>query len=313
MKKYQVFVSSTYTDLIEERAAVTQCLLDMNCIPVGMEQFPASNMKQMDYIKMMLDDCDYYILILAGRYGSCDSDGIGFTEKEYDYALSQRIPVMSFLKDDIGVIPNDKCEKTEKGQKQLEEFRAKVSKDRIVRYYSDIGNLKADVAVSLSQCIRDFPRVGWVRAKEVTVDNVVSEVLATQQAQAQAQVQAQVHGHKTFRGVFSFAYSDNDGKFTIGSGNHTFVTHWSKASDKSIHAYRDGVEAIARVKGPTELQDELIGGFDFSSRVRTPNVGDIIIWRNKNGKYAATKIIDIKDDTRGSNRDELTCEYMIYG
>lgn len=50
-KKYQVFISSTYTDLIQERSAVIQCLLDNDCIPVGMEQFPASNMSQMEYIK----------------------------------------------------------------------------------------------------------------------------------------------------------------------------------------------------------------------------------------------------------------------
>ena len=80
-KKYQVFISSTYTDLKQESMAVTQCLLDNDCIPVGMEQFPASGMSQMDYIKKMLDDCDYYILILAGRYGTVDKDGIGFTEK----------------------------------------------------------------------------------------------------------------------------------------------------------------------------------------------------------------------------------------
>ena len=53
-KKYQVFVSSTYEDLKEERAAVAQCLLNIGCIPVGMEQFPASNMSQMEYIKKML-------------------------------------------------------------------------------------------------------------------------------------------------------------------------------------------------------------------------------------------------------------------
>lgn len=46
-KKYQVFISSTYVDLIEARAAATQCLLDNDCIPVGMEQFPASEMSQM--------------------------------------------------------------------------------------------------------------------------------------------------------------------------------------------------------------------------------------------------------------------------
>lgn len=96
-KKYQVFISSTYTDLKQERMAVTQCLLDNDCIPVGMEQFPASGMSQMDYIKKMLDDCDYYILILAGRYGTVDKDGIGFTEKEFDYACEKNIPIMSFV------------------------------------------------------------------------------------------------------------------------------------------------------------------------------------------------------------------------
>ena len=63
-KKYQVFISSTYKDLKEERAAVTQTLLDLSCIPVGMEQFPASDMSQMEYISKMLDSCDYYVLIL---------------------------------------------------------------------------------------------------------------------------------------------------------------------------------------------------------------------------------------------------------
>lgn len=41
--KYQVFVSSTYVDLIEERKEITQAILEANCIPAGMELFPASN------------------------------------------------------------------------------------------------------------------------------------------------------------------------------------------------------------------------------------------------------------------------------
>ena len=50
-KKYQVFISSTYEDLKEERQAAIACLLDNNCIPVGMEQFPASPLRQWEYIK----------------------------------------------------------------------------------------------------------------------------------------------------------------------------------------------------------------------------------------------------------------------
>ena len=36
-KKYSVFVSSTYTDLQEERKKVIDALLQMNCFPIGME------------------------------------------------------------------------------------------------------------------------------------------------------------------------------------------------------------------------------------------------------------------------------------
>ena len=166
-KKYQVFISSTYTDLKEERMAVTQCLLDNDCMPVGMEQFPASGMTQMEYITKMLDDCDYYILILAGRYGSADTDGIGFTEKEFDYAVSKKIPIMSFVVTDIGTLPNSKCETNDEARNRLNTFREKVCTGRMVSFYSDIGSLKANVATSVNRCKIDFPTLGWVRGTTI--------------------------------------------------------------------------------------------------------------------------------------------------
>lgn len=35
--KYQIFISSTYLDLIEERQAVVEAVLNSNNIPAGME------------------------------------------------------------------------------------------------------------------------------------------------------------------------------------------------------------------------------------------------------------------------------------
>ncbi len=187
-KKYQVFVSSTYEDLKEERAAVSQTLLDLGCIPVGMEQFPASGMSQMEYIKKMLETCDYYILILAGRYGSIDpTDGIGYTEKEYDYAVANGKPVMSFVVEEIGKLPSEKCEKTDAGRDALMKFRDKVLASRMIKKYSSKESLQAGVAVSLQKCIRDFPAVGWVRADgidtnpslEIMMDKYMKEHPAT--------------------------------------------------------------------------------------------------------------------------------------
>lgn len=309
-KKYQVFISSTYEDLKEERAAVTQCLLDNNCIPVGMEQFPASNMSQMEYIEKMLDDCDYYILIIGGRYGSLDDDGVGYTEKEYNYAQQKGIPVMAFVNLHPEKLPNEKCEHA--NIEKFKAFRDRVrNAKKLVKGYSDIGDLKANVVTAVNAAIREYPGIGWVRATDLLQEenlemgnNVVALSSTTK-----------VYACEAEQGSFTFDYSNNDGKFTIGKDEYLFTTEWSKASNRSIHAYSDSsnIDSIARIKAPCTLSKEkLTGEYDFSSRCRTPNIGDIIIWKNIFGNYAATQIIAISDDTRGANHDELTCEYVIY-
>ena len=171
-KKNQVFVSSTYKDLKEERMAVIRLLLKMGFIPVGMEQFPASNMSQMEYIKMMLDSCDYYLLILAGKYGSVDVDGIGFTEKEYDYAIANGIPVMSILVEDIGKLENAKCEDTDAKRELLMKFREKVSAGKLVDFYTDLGSLTTAVATAVHSCVQLCPAKGWIRGE--TTDGAAS-------------------------------------------------------------------------------------------------------------------------------------------
>ena len=97
VKRYQVFVSSTFRDLEVERQKVTWALQRMECIPAGMELFPAASDDQWTVIKRVIDESDYYLLIIAGRYGSLDKEGIGYTEKEFDYALSQSKPIVAFL------------------------------------------------------------------------------------------------------------------------------------------------------------------------------------------------------------------------
>ena len=90
-KMYRVFVSSTYEDLKEERKIVMDALIQMDCLPVGMELFPASNDKQMTLIKKAIDSCDLYILLIAGRYGTIAPDeGISYTEKEGTFTNTER-------------------------------------------------------------------------------------------------------------------------------------------------------------------------------------------------------------------------------
>lgn len=163
--RYQVFVSSTYQDLRGERQQATQAILETSCFPSGMELFPASDDTQWELIKRVIEECDYYIVIVAGRYGSLGPEGISYTEMEYDYAVEKGIPVLGFVRENIGEIPSSDTEQTEKGRKKLEAFGQKVM-SRTCRKYSTASELGMAVMKSLMAEARVRPRTGWVRADQ---------------------------------------------------------------------------------------------------------------------------------------------------
>lgn len=163
-KRYQIFISSTFSDLKEERNKVMQTIMSLDCIPAGMELFPAMDEEQFEFIKRIIDDCDYYLLIVGARYGSMDENGVSYTEKEYDYAVSKGIPVIAFLHHNISSLPMNKADLEEILRKKLETFRKKVETGRLVQYWKNADDLNAKVAVSLPKTIKMFPRTGWVRA-----------------------------------------------------------------------------------------------------------------------------------------------------
>lgn len=150
--------------------------MSLDCIPAGMELFPAIDTEQFEFIKKVIDDCDYYILIVGGRYGSISEDGISFTEKEYDYAVSKNIPVLAFLHNDIKNLTFEKSETNEVGRKKLESFRDKVSKGRLVQFWNNADELNGKVAVSLMKTIKIYPAVGWVRANLQTSTESLQEI-----------------------------------------------------------------------------------------------------------------------------------------
>lgn len=58
-RKYQVFISSTFEDLAEERKRLQETILNMNHFPVGMELFSAANDDQWTIISQTIDCSDY--------------------------------------------------------------------------------------------------------------------------------------------------------------------------------------------------------------------------------------------------------------
>ena len=175
-KRYQVFVSSTFADLQDERRKVLQTLMEMDCIPAGMEIFPAVDEEQSAFIKKIIDDCDYYLLIIGGRYGSVTEDGVSYTEVEYDYAVSKGVKVIAFLHEKPEEIAAGKSELSAELRARLEAFRAKASTGRLVRFWTRAEDLPGLVALSLSKTIKIYPAIGWVRADSVGNEDLLAQL-----------------------------------------------------------------------------------------------------------------------------------------
>ena len=115
-------------------------------------------------------------------------------------------------------------------------------------------------------------------------------------------------------GEVEFDYSSYNGRYSIGSARLEFETKWTKAGNTSIHTYNDppSIYGIALSPASTVIADvQMAEALDYTSRARTVPVGGIVVLRNVNGFYAAIQILQIKDNSRGDDRDQLRFRYAI--
>ncbi len=174
-KIYQVFVSSTFQDLQDERKEVMQALLELDCMPAGMELFPASNDDQWTLIKRVIDTCDYYLLIIGGRYGSTNNEGKSYTQMEFEYALDTGKPIISFLPQKPEDIPSGKCEQDSEKKRKLDDFK-ELAQKKLVRYWTSPEDLGSKVSRSMIKLIKDFPAEGWIRAGSAVDERSIKEI-----------------------------------------------------------------------------------------------------------------------------------------
>jgi hypothetical protein len=173
--RFQVFVSSTYSDLVEERAKVAQAIVEADCFPAGMEAFPASGDEQFDYIKKVIDQSDYYVLIIGGRYGSQSASGISYTEMEFNYAVGRGIPVLAFPHKDPDALPIDRRDMDDAVRQRLSSFRERVLSDRLAKMWVDADTLANQVMRALLKISRENPGVGWLRASSAQIESIQGE------------------------------------------------------------------------------------------------------------------------------------------
>lgn len=157
-KRYQIFISSTFENLKEERNLLIQSILRHGHYPAGMEWFPAIDEKQFEYIKQVIDESDYYVIILGGLYGTITADGKSFTEKEFDYAVSKGKKIISLIQQSPNI-----TEKEDFRIIKFTQFRKKITEHSLVSFWNAKEELSSIFITSLEETIKIFPTQGWLK------------------------------------------------------------------------------------------------------------------------------------------------------
>jgi hypothetical protein len=134
------FVSSTYVDLKKHRQATLDALLRQKVLPLGMELWTASPTTALRYCLDELALSDFMILIVGERYGSVTSDGLSFTETEYNQAKELQLPVYVFLPQKL----------SRRAPPALRRFAMRLGEEKMVAYYTTVDVLRTKVIQAVS-------------------------------------------------------------------------------------------------------------------------------------------------------------------
>lgn len=179
-KKYQIFISSTYSDLRDARNKISETIFSLRHFPVSMDMLSPSDPDQQKTIHETITSSDYYILIIGHRYGSTNTQGISYTEQEYDHAKKQKIPILAFIRNrDLATTAQERDSNPELAIK-LEKFIKKLKSDQIFQYWDTIDDLTKAVAAALPKAFRMVVRTGWIRSSNGDTHRILSEVTKLQ-------------------------------------------------------------------------------------------------------------------------------------
>lgn len=312
-KKLQVFVSSTYTDLVEERQAAVEAILDSGHIPAGMELFKAGK-SQMKTIQKWIDSSDVYVLILGGRYGSIEEDsGLSYTELEYKYALSKNIPVFAIVLDDsflyIKAASDGKDTVFEKDNiKKYDSFKDFV-KTKIVKFAKNKDQISSILHSQLNDIINDdeYNLKGWVRS---TPNNGLYS-LKTNQNQSFDKIiigakKITIIG-KTMANIYNLYKSELEESVKSGCEYYMLAYDYNEKARHIVYSDHSYSNHIATSKNLEELQEKY-PNFHYKLINKWPAYGITSVeYEHKNSNYI--QILLYAETMKGFQRPMFKINY----
>lgn len=108
-RKYQVFISSTFSGLKDERHQAMLGILAAGHLPLALEYHGVEAFPRIGVIKEAIAECQFYVLILGHRYGSVGEgqptgEEKSYVELELNFAQENHLRILAF------VMPRDRAQ-----------------------------------------------------------------------------------------------------------------------------------------------------------------------------------------------------------
>lgn len=207
--KLQVFVSSTYEDLQEERQAAVEAILKKGHIPAGMELFKGGK-SQMETIKRWIDESDVFVIILGGRYGSIEEETRrSYTELEYNYAVEKKIPIVRIVLSDQFLETKASLKRYEVYERNYCEeyylFKEKLKKT-IVENVENIDQITSAISFELDNAIEENKTSlrGWVKNDGRNIKYAKEEIIKTYKEEISQTAKEEID--KIYKSKYSVSY-----------------------------------------------------------------------------------------------------------
>lgn len=150
----KVFISSTYKDLIDYRAAAIRAVEGTNYQASKMEVFGARPDEPLDACLKEVEESDFFLGIYAHRYGYVPSNlDISITEMEYVHAKKLGKPIYVFVIDEEKQPWLPKFIEGEPGASKLRDFKQRVQTDHVCAFFTTADDLGMKVATALSHYV----------------------------------------------------------------------------------------------------------------------------------------------------------------
>jgi hypothetical protein len=155
----KVYISSTYQDLADHRAAVDRTLRRMGHDVIGMEQYIAEGSKPVERCKSDVGVADVYVIIVAWRFGYMPDPSVSppaprsITEIELAEAQLKGRPVLAFLLDPESPWPPNRVDAMGGGTgagEDVSRLRAKLGTDYLAGIFRTPDDLASQVGAAVS-------------------------------------------------------------------------------------------------------------------------------------------------------------------